>query len=339
MGRTQRGTGILRIRQQIESERTMLGLVEWLFSILLKKRLPLARIDITWGDSKAASIRAALSASDFETAERQLAQAPDMQTLDHWIQACSDWEGRPEWLDHWVLQRPRSALARLVRGAHSTHWAWQARGSGCADQVGAAKFREFFRRLALAETDLDEAQRLDPGSALPSALSIRVLMGQQAKEDHKRATFEHAIALAPTLISAHRLMLNSLCAKWGGSDEAMFAFARQSAPRSPALQVLIPLAHIEATIFMDKAHDRVNYANRPQVRVEVEEAFAKFCEGTDRTALRQGANVFAFQFVLAKNVKRAEQAFSLTEGYVAGVPWGYFGDELPIYKKYRAKVM
>lgn len=316
----------------------MLGLVEWLFSILLKKRVPAALIDVTWGDPVASAIRAALAAGDFAGAERQLAKAADAQTLDHWIQACSDWEGRPAWLDAWVQQKPESALARLVRGAHGTHWAWQARSSRSADQVEAAAFAEFFKRLQLAEADLDEAQRLDPTSALPAAMMIRVLTGQQANDDHKRATFDQAISRAPTLVSAHRSMLSATCAKWGGSDEAMFAFARQHAVRSPALRVLIPLAHIEAFLGIDDVEQRRAYARQPKVRAEVEEAFAAFRSCSDQTALRNGANAFAFQFVLAKDVKRSEQAFALTSGFVAQIPWMYIGDPLAMYTRMRASV-
>jgi hypothetical protein len=316
----------------------MLGLIEWLFSILFKKRPAAARIDLTWGDPVAPSIRAALAEGNFAAAEHQLAQAPDQQTLDHWIAACSDWDGRPEWLDRWVSQRSESALAWLMRGAHSTHWAWQARSSRCADQVSDENFREFFRRLALAESDLKQAHRLNPASAVPAALMIRVLYGQQAGEDHTRATFEQATSLAPSLLSAHRLMLNSLCAKWGGSDEAMFAFARQAAPTAPALQVLIPLAHIEAYLFMDSSV-RSSYASQPQIRAEVEQAFLRFRECGDRTALRQGANAFALQFILAQDANRAAQAFAMCEGFVAEIPWGYFGDALANFTKYRARVM
>lgn len=316
----------------------MLGLVEWLFSILLKKRDPAPVIDLTWGDPVARAIRTALAAQDFAGAERQFGQAANVQALDHWIQACADWEGRPGWLDDWVRQMPDSALARLVRGIHGTHWAWQARSSRVAEQVDEAAFVEFFRRLELAHVDLDAAHALDPDSALPAALTIPVLVGLQADDDHKRATFEQAISRAPTLISAHRAMLGALCAKWGGSDAAMFAFARQHAVRSPALRVLIPLAHIEAFIGIDDVERRRAYARQPQVRAEVEEAFAKFRECQDQTALRNGANAFAFVFVLAKDAKRAGQAFELTAGFVARAPWMYVGDPLAMYTKLRASL-
>lgn len=316
----------------------MFGLVEWLFSILLKKRVPSAVVDVTWGDPAARAIRTALETGDFASAERQLAKAADAQTLDHWIQACSEWDGRPDWLDAWVRQKPDSVFALLVRGAHGTRWAWQARSSRRADEVDDAAFAEFFRRLQLAEADLESAQRLDPDSALPAALSIPVLMGLQADDDHKRATFGRAITRAPTLLSAHRAMLNAHCAKWGGSDEAMFAFARRHAVASPELRVLLPLAHIEAFIGIDDLEQRRAYARQPQVRAEVEAAFTRFREGGDATALRNGANAFAFQFLLAKDLKRAEQAFELTAGFVAPTPWMYIGEPLATYTRLRATV-
>lgn len=57
----------------------------------------------------------------------------------------------------------------MVRAAHCTHWACQALSSRSADQVDNVAFAEFFRRLELAETDLEAAQRMDPVSALPAA--------------------------------------------------------------------------------------------------------------------------------------------------------------------------
>ncbi len=316
----------------------MLGLVEWLFSILLKKRLPAAVIDPTWGDANSRAIRAALAAGDFAGAERQLGQAPDVQTLDHWIQACSDWDGRPDWLDEWVRRAPDSAFAHLIRGAHSTNWAWQARSARRADQVDNASWATFFERLEIAEADLDTAQRLDPTSPLPASLAIRVLVGQQADADHKQATFDHAVSRAPGLISAHRSMLSAMCAKWGGSDEQMFGFARRHAAQSAALRMLIPMAHIEAFIGIDDIEQRRAYARRPEVRTEVEAAFAGFRKCLDPTALRIGANAFALQLVLAKDVKRSELAFALSEGFVAPTPWMYVGEPLATYTKLRASL-
>ncbi len=316
----------------------MLGLVEWLFSILLKKRTPTPTIDVAWGDPVAREIRTALAAGDFRAAEARLGTAPDAQTLEHWIHACSDWDGRPEWLDQWVSRSPASPLAYLVRGEHGTHWAWQARSSRRADQVDDAAFAEFFRRLEQADADLEAAQRLDPDSALPAALAIRVRMGLQSEEEHTRATFDHAIARAPTLVGAHRAMQTALCAKWGGSHAAMFAFAREHCDRSAALQVLVPMAHIEALIDSEDVDERREYMRRKPVREELAAAFARFGEGRDRSATRSGANAFALCFALARDVSRCDRAFALTEGLVARMPWLYFGDPLAQYTKVRASV-
>jgi len=47
----------------------MLGLLEWLFSILLKKCPPPALIDPCYGDPRALALRACLSRGDYAGAE------------------------------------------------------------------------------------------------------------------------------------------------------------------------------------------------------------------------------------------------------------------------------
>src|SRR5262245_43970923 len=53
----------------------------------------------------------------------------------------------------WCEARKDSALARLVRGTHYMHWAWEARGSGWANSVSEDGWKLFRERLGLAKKD------------------------------------------------------------------------------------------------------------------------------------------------------------------------------------------
>lgn len=319
-----------------------LGLLDLLYTLLFKRKSAPgepAVLDVCLGDPQAAALRDLLQKADFDAAQSVLKQAPDWETLDLWVRAGSEWPGRPEWLDAWVRQRPDSAHAWLLRGAHGIQWAWEARGSGMGSSVKQDAARLYYQRLDEAQEDLESAVHLDPGSPLPSARSIPALMGMQCEPEQVEATFDYAIERAPTLLSAHLAMQTALTAKWGGSAQEMFAFARAHAGKSSALQMLIPAAHIEAFIAIENTEERKRYGKLREFRQDINQAFDQFCRKPERPAAIVAANYFAFAFCLAEDAERAKRAFALAGRYATKLPWAYLGEPLPAFERYRKRML
>lgn len=314
----------------------MLSLLEWLWSLLRLRRAETpAVLDPCLGDPQAAQLRELLAAGDFPAAEAMLLACSDIEALDHLIDAGSAWPGRPAWVDAWVAQAPGSAFARLLRGAQGLRWAWEVRGSGLAASVSAAAWQPFYERLEAANEDFEEAQRRAPDSPLPSAWSIRGLSAMRYEKEQIEATFDHAVERAPTLLRAHLAMLTALCAKWGGSEEAMFAFARAHAHKSAALQTLVAAAHIERFIAIDDIDERSAYGRRGEVRSELQGAFEAFQRGVGGVPAIIGGNYFAFALCMTRDAPRAAKAFAWTRSQITRVPWLYLDDPQAAYERFR----
>src|SRR5262245_55421081 len=112
-----------------------------------KKQASAVAIDPFLYDSGAARLRSALLNRDWSAARTILAGAPDADALSLYVEIAADTPGIQEWIGGPVSDEPDSVWPHLVRGAHAVYWAWEARGSGTADTVGADAWQVWFDRL------------------------------------------------------------------------------------------------------------------------------------------------------------------------------------------------
>lgn len=307
---------------------------EGLFKLIFPARNT-ARLDPCFGDPAAQRLRDYLAKADFEQAEAILDSASDAEQLDLLLGAATEWPGRPSWIEQWPGLQPNSPWARLVRGIHSTRWAWEVRTAVCAVHVKEEAWRIFFERLSMARDDLNSVDRSRLRQSVAQARMIRVQIGQQMPKDIIRQSFDAATHYAPNLRSAHFGFFTAICAKWGGSDAQMFAFARESAARFHGLASLIAAAHIEAYIALEDASARRAYFDQAVVVRELVSAFEKFKAFERQPAKIIGANFFAMALVFGKQLPLAREAFALTEGFVAEIPWCYWGDAEHEFAKFK----
>lgn len=192
--------------------------------------------------------------------------------------------------------------------------AWRARGSGYADTVteeGAQRFQTHLRR---ALEVFARAAELRPDAAEPHALACQTLAAVDP-EAAERA-FRAATERDPTDEMAWISMLSARCAKWFGSDDAMFALAR-SAP--PGLEMLIVRAHLEIWLAGGEHH-----FDDPAVRRELATAWTAFRDSDNRSL--HAWNHFAFALCLAEMELPAREALEHIWARFDEIPWSWYGE-------------
>lgn len=299
----------------------------------------------TCGEPEAEEIRDALRAGDWPRAEEMLADKPkDWPRRFFLLEAAADWQTEPVWLDGWLAERPNSPHARLVAGAVWMYLAWVARGAGFAETVSAKGAQLFFERLALARETLLRAAEAAPGDPTPWAVLIRVGRGLGLDRDEIGECFAKASAADPGHYHAHYEILQYKCAKWYGSHQEMWTFAREvvsAAPAGSPLCALVATAHAEhasALACEDNVTDpdkvESDYWKRSPVAGEIAKAFQKMHAAAgplspDRLA---AYSEFAHALWRCGQYKLGAEAFAKLGDRLIAMPWR---TELKAAKRFR----
>ncbi|PZV89507.1 protein of unknown function [Micromonospora phaseoli] len=201
-------------------------------------------LDPTYGDPHRKALIRALEKRSWKFARELLNMAADPDEMAFLMEAVGGVDGIQDWID----AEPESTLPVLVAGCHAVHWAWEARGGKRAKYTTAAQFRGFHERLRHAETLLRRVLDREPDNVTAWAWLVTSSRGLGVGSAEALQRFEAVTRLHPGHVVAHEQRLQYLCAKWSGSHEEMFDFARGAAtaagPNS-LLHELVAVAHIE----------------------------------------------------------------------------------------------
>jgi tetratricopeptide (TPR) repeat protein len=195
--------------------------------------------------------------------------------VEHWFFASEVLEFRrtkpvPQdvlpYLDRWVEHNPQSAIAHIIRGVYHIERAWEIRSRKWAKDVKKENWKSFHELHLLAKRDLEKAYELDPSNPHSSRQLIRVQRALNARDtEATEKYFQQAIQNHPTFYWAYRAKLENMMPKWGGTWEAMFVFASETAQNAPPTTLLpLILAHAfeEAAA---RSQDKEQFYNQPQV--------------------------------------------------------------------------
>ena len=201
-----------------------------------------------------------------------------------------------------------------------TSAAWDVRGSGTADTIPMSRFEAFWEQLMLAQEAFYKAIALDKTDPEPFQGLITVGMGLQQEKNALWEYFVQIIKRDRNHYFGHQSMLTALTAKWGGTGEDMFQFARRTVKNLPAGHVLyglIPAAHIEQWLYYFRLDENMN---------EINAAFDAYYNGisnqpneTDYCVL----NLFAFCFYQYGDFDKTRQLLSLIGDKATDYPWDH----------------
>tara|TARA_R110000868_G_scaffold226872_1_gene479781 strand:- start:312915 stop:314759 length:1845 start_codon:yes stop_codon:yes gene_type:complete len=186
-------------------------------------------------------------------------------------EASSDWGKPQDWIDQWCTESPESTQAHTVRGINLVKQAWVKRGSGWTPK----NYPEFQGLLIDAMDALDFATAIDAQNATAHAWKIYAGKGLQQDREQVRSYFDLAVKEHPDLHAAHWMYYDFVTPKWGGSEEACIAFARERLDASPVGSPSIAVighAHFEiagAWKERDKKNGFKNYLAQPEVRADI----------------------------------------------------------------------
>jgi hypothetical protein len=285
-------------------------------------------VDNLAGDPDAYRFREDLAEGRWHEFDRFFATLTDSDVRHFYVNGLANIDGRPEWIEQWVAARPDSLLPVLFSGWHRSFWAWQARGSGRAHTVKEDTWPIFQSRLVAADRELVRAAALDDRDPLPYVRSIWVAMGLSLGQEEVRRRFAEAERRAHLNIGACYAMIQATARKWGGSHDAMFAFARwvaKEAPEGHSGHKMIALAHVERWLDLPK-EEKPAYFQSAEVKGEIRAAADRsirspaYVGGIISAADR---NAFAFCFTQMKDYDAALEQMRLIGPRITSAPWQY----------------
>lgn len=217
---------------------------------------------------------------------------------------------------------PDDALLHSMAAMAATKTAWKIRTGERVQYVSRAQFTGFHAWLEGSEGHAQKAIRLDPSDVLPHTTLVASGRGLQRDAAELRARFDAGREYAPYNLELHRQMLQGLCAKWGGSDQAMFEFARsaaEAAPDATGLAELVPTAHVESWL---EAKGAADYWRGRGVKEELRHAAGRL--GADVPPDRfqvTGRNMLALVWWQSKDMAEFLASVAAMDGLVTDWPW------------------
>ncbi|MER7845113.1 hypothetical protein ABTZ03_14350 [Kitasatospora sp. NPDC096077] len=269
------------------------------------------------------------------------ATGTDGADLTWLVEAIADVPGVEEWTARAIADAPDDPLPLLLSGARHVSWAWEARSRAQAKHVTEEQWKLFHQRLEVAEEHLLEVAEREPSWLAPWYFLQISARGASLGPEVAACRFEAAVRRAPGHLGSHRQRLQQLCAKWGGSHDAMHEFARSAmlaAPEGSPLGELVALAHLERWADLPDGEDHAYLAD-PTVLAELQEAAFRSVLHPDFVPVRgwqEGFNTFAMVFSLADQRKTARLLFDALDGQVTESPWRYLaGDRVQAFRAHR----
>jgi hypothetical protein len=309
-------------------------------------KLPAPVQDAFHGEESFRREIALLHEGDWKPAAARLTRTRDADDRGHVSGMMMEAAG--PWVEEWLAAEPSRSEPWVMRGLHRIGWAWQARGSGRAEDVDEQAWPLFFERLQLAEQDLGQAIERDATDPLPWAYLLITGRALELDVDELRRRYEEAGRRAPQAWQAPWLMLEALTEKWSGSHDLMFEFANdvsRAAPDGSQLHALVAEAHVhrwEHFRMEDPADEegQLGYYRRPEVQEALRRAWTR---GHGSSAYRPGRfapnqrAAFAFGFILGADDASARAVFDQLNR-VTNRPWSCLGPPMEVFTTARREV-
>lgn len=287
------------------------------------------------------SARAAALGGDWRPAAHLLAATTDADArFDRLDVLARAGLRRRAWLEAWLRERPLDRDALALRAQLAALRAWEIRGGDWRAQNPD----RFLDALADAESYAREAIALAPTDPCPHVTLVTIARGQQVDHDELDRRLAGLARLAPHHRQGHEQALQYTCAKWFGSAEEMFRFARDASGRAPegsAAALLVVAAHVEhwmtlvgrATALADK------HMTSEATRAEIAAAESRWRDGDSgpspvgRVAAH---NLLAFAWWLCQDAAAAQEHLAVTREHLSETPWAYADEPSLVHARAQA---
>lgn len=157
-------------------------------------------------------------------------------------------------LDAWVAATPTSFAPWFARGNHWSAVGWVRRGAKYANETDPGDLRAMSEAFDKAERDLEKAVVMRP--KLVAALR-QMLRSDNANGVAGDRPLQRSLAACPDCFLTRASHMFRLMPRWGGSHEAMLAFARSSpVAKNPRLRLLAGYVDFDRAVIAssDKKH-------------------------------------------------------------------------------------
>ncbi|KGN41742.1 hypothetical protein [Knoellia aerolata] len=246
----------------------------------------------------------------------------------------------PQWLDAWREAQPDDPDLAVVDARRLVEKAWEQRTHDDASQVSAEQLTAFHETLVQVTERIQQAVDASPGDPVPWALVLRHVRGTEGD----RETFDRYLgaldATDPHHYGARYEAMQYLCAKWFGSHEEMFEFARASvenAPREARVQSLLldaVLEHLASdpsalTADPDRVEDAIGRAR----------GYLDANPDAGHHLTAQTRNVLARVLFHLERHREAYEQMQLIGPHATSYPWRYWGDARDEFLTHRSHIV
>jgi hypothetical protein len=256
-------------------------------------------------------------------------------SIEAMLQILNEAESADQWIERlWRWYREsREFHATNALACGLVKYAWLKRGGGAADEVSEHRAQVFREALEEAERLIDKALTAQPNDVDLLCLRLITARGLGLESARHWERFRALIAIDHGHYRGHLAMLENLKAKWGGSHEAMFQFARSRAKQMPEghpLKALVVFAHFEmrnARFWLDDPNAD-EYFLAPGVGDEIEQAWQESANSPlfrDESHADELHNLFAAALYLTGRHASARKALGLMDAQCLEMPWSTMG--------------
>ncbi|MEV4533932.1 hypothetical protein AB0J82_08890 [Asanoa sp. NPDC049518] len=238
---------------------------------------------------------------------------------------------------------PFDSTAGAMLGERLVLDAWAIRSTRRARHVSQAQFDAFHAGLNEAEEVLAATAVHDPADPAVWTSRLKTARGLELGEAETRRRYAALAAIDPHHTSGQWQMLQRLCPKWGGTLDAMHAFAREcmlAAPEGGHAGFLVADAYLEEVGDLPDAAAQSRFLGQRSVRAALREAAARSVlhPSFPRTpGWVQVAGTFGMILTYAGELDLAHRSFQLVGPWVSAYPWGGTADPVGYFRRIRGE--
>ncbi|MBX7265761.1 hypothetical protein KIF24_06805 [Micromonospora sp. Llam7] len=304
--------------------------------------LPPPDLDAAAAYPEVGQARAALAARDWP-ALRALVDGQEPHGRTFLVGQVGDAPDAEDFLRKVLADEPEDPLAGAMLGAHLIRAGWRIRSAERAQHVSREQFDQFFDHLRRAEQVLIDVTARHPEDAAAWTQRVTSARGLQLGQAEARRRYDRLAAGHPHHLPAQSSLLQQFCPKWSGSWEKTHALARECAEAAPPgapNAVLVVEAHLEQALDHGNLRAASQFLRGQQVRAEIHEAAQRSIWHPEH---RNGwgwvwvRSTFAFAFCLMEEWTPAAQQFAALGHLGDESMFGYLGDEVAQFQRFREK--